>query len=72
MSQNRTTTPLFTAADDSDFRGAWYHDDDPNDPFVDDPASLDRDWEPCPACACPAGCTSGCRCTCHNTRRRYH
>lgn len=54
-----------------DFRGAWYHDADPDDPFVDDPSAIDREWVPCPTCECPSDCHSACRCSCH-TSRRYH
>lgn len=50
----------------------FYHDDDPNDPFIDNPNQIvqEDDYFCCPACNC-AGPDDGCRCSCHNTRR-YH
>ena len=50
----------------------FYHDDNPDDPFVDDPNRVAQhdDYYPCPACAC-TGPAEGCRCSCHSGRR-YH
>lgn len=50
----------------------YYHNDDPDDPFVDDPnrPSYESDWTACYACDCN-GPDELCRCTCHTTKR-YH
>lgn len=51
----------------------YYHDQDRNDPFVNDhqrPAT-DADWWPCYACECSNTLESNCRCSCHSQRRHH-
>ena len=50
----------------------YYHDDDPDDPFVEDPNRLaqEDDWSPCYACDC-TGLDELCRCSCHSTKRHH-
>ncbi len=50
----------------------FYHGDDRDDPFVEDPNRLRQeiDYYPCPACTCTEP-TDGCRCSCHSQRRHH-
>ena len=50
----------------------FYHNDDPDDPFVDNPNRQlqDDDYYPCPACG-HTGPEDGCRCSCHSERRHH-
>lgn len=54
-------------------RSAYYHNDDLDDPFVEDHnrPPVDDDYYPCPVCQCGSALDAGCRCSCHN-QRRYH
>ena len=51
----------------------YYHDDNPNDPFVTDHqrTSTDADWWPCYSCDCSDSLEQHCRCSCHSQRRHH-
>ncbi len=51
----------------------FYHNEDPTDPFVEDPnRSLQYDdYYSCPACTCTGPSDSICRCSCHSQRRHH-
>lgn len=51
----------------------YYHNDDPTDPYLDDPqrTANDADWWPCYSCDCTNSLESGCRCSCHSQRRHH-
>jgi len=51
----------------------YYHHDDRDDPFVDDPnrARTEADYEPCLGCHCNDTLATGCRCSCHSQRRHH-
>ncbi len=51
----------------------YYHGDDANDPFVDDPnrQGVEDDYYSCPMCDCAFALEIGCRCSCHSQRRHH-
>lgn len=53
----------------------FYHQGDPDDPFITDPQRKPTtdDYQPCWTCDCTSTLDSdpGCRCSCHSQRRHH-
>ena len=51
----------------------FYHRDDQDDPYIDDPnrVAVADDYYSCPMCDCTLTLEAGCRCSCHSQRRHH-
>ena len=51
----------------------YYHNDDPDDPFVADHnrRPTEDDYWPCAACDCNNSLEQDCQCSCHSQRRHH-